>query len=62
MVLAFPALVASVVVGRRMTDREREDVVHDPRTCRGCAVLRHPSSRHTRAVLAAIPRQTRKGE
>lgn len=57
---AFLVLVASVVVGRRLTDRAA--VGHDPRTCKGCAELRHPSRRHARAVLAAIPRQTRKGK
>lgn len=60
LLVLFVALVASVVAGRRMTDREA--VGHDPRTCKGCAELRHPSNRHTRAFLAAMPRQTRKGE
>lgn len=60
MAAAFIALVASVACGRRMTDPEA--VEHDPRRCPRCAELRHPSAVHTRAVLAAIPRQTRKGD
>ncbi len=57
---AFFGLVAAVTVWRRRTDEA--SVVHDARTCTGCAPFRHPSNRHARTVLAAFPRQTRKGE
>ncbi|MGA5496698.1 hypothetical protein ACPCSP_20285 [Streptomyces cinereoruber] len=30
---------------------------HDPRTCRLCGPLRHPSHVKTRRALAALPRQ-----
>lgn len=59
-IVAFFGLVAAVTRWRRQTDQA--DEVHDPRTCTGCAELRHPSNRHARIALAALPRQTRKGE
>lgn len=62
LVLAFAALVASVVIGRRLTDREAP-AAHDARTCSGCAALRHPSQHEARTALAALlPRQTRRGQ
>ncbi|GAB2327932.1 hypothetical protein [Streptomyces variabilis] len=60
LLVAFFGLVAAVTVWRRQTDEA--SVVHDARTCTGCAELRHPSNRHARAVLAGLPRQTRKGD
>lgn len=56
----FLALVASVLLGRRRSDRAA--VAHDPHRCRECVQLRHPCNRVARAALAAIPHQTRGGD
>ncbi|MCC9686942.1 hypothetical protein [Streptomyces sp. MNU103] len=60
-IVAFFGLVAAVTTWRRQTAPDAAEVSHDPRTCTGCAELRHPSNRHARIALAALPRQ-RKGD
>lgn len=55
----FLALVASVLMNRRLTGRA--PVSHDPKTCAECAFMRHLSNRTVRVGLTALPRQTRGG-
>lgn len=67
MAASFFLLVASVVIGRRLTDRaqvaaEEAAAGHDPRTCAWCARYRHPSRRAARTLLARIPRQPQGGD
>jgi hypothetical protein len=59
----FLALVASVFLGRYLTDRAAAvEAGHDPRRCADCATLRHPSQHALRTALAVIPHQTRGGD
>ncbi|MGV2914628.1 hypothetical protein [Streptomyces alfalfae] len=58
----FLAMVVSVVLGRRLTDRAAAaEAGHDPYQCRDCAPLRHPCNQDLRKALESLPRQTRGG-